>query len=77
MHTFVVTMHHLEGTNIELVNRCSFNYSGWICAIAAIGKNKAVGVIMMVVAAFFTATAALAIVLFKMVSSSRFLSENL
>lgn len=47
-----------------------FNYSGWISAIAAIGKNKAVGVIMMVVAAFFTATAGLAIVLLKMVSSS-------
>lgn len=77
MHTFVITMHHLEGTNIKLVNRCGFNYSGWISAIAAIGKNKAVGVIMMVVAAFFTATAALSIVLLKMVSSSRLLSENL
>lgn len=54
-----------------------FNYSGWISAIAAIGKNKAVGVIMMVVAAFFTATAGLAIVLLKMVSSSWFPSENL
>uniref|UniRef100_A0A671PWH7 Secretory carrier-associated membrane protein n=1 Tax=Sinocyclocheilus anshuiensis TaxID=1608454 RepID=A0A671PWH7_9TELE len=69
MHTFVVTMHHLEGTNIKLVNRCLFNYSGWISAIAAIGKNKAVGVIMMVVAAFFTATAALSVVLLKMVHS--------
>lgn len=54
-----------------------FDCSGWISAIAVIGTNKAVGVIMMVVAAFFTATAALSVVLLKMVSSSRFLSENL
>lgn len=43
-------------------------FSGWISAIAVIGSNKAVGAIMMVVAAFFTAAAALSVVLLKMVS---------
>lgn len=54
---------------IQSVGIPRWGNSGWISAIAAIGKNKAVGVIMMVVAAFFTATAGLAIVLLKMVHS--------
>ncbi|ROI37109.1 Secretory carrier-associated membrane protein 2 [Anabarilius grahami] len=44
--------------------------SGWINAITAWSSNKAVGVIMLVVAAFFTTGAALSIVLLKMVHSN-------
>ncbi|TRY96001.1 hypothetical protein DNTS_002161 [Danionella cerebrum] len=54
---------------IQAVGIPNWGNSGWISAIAVIGKNKAVGAIMMVVAAFFTATATLSVILLKMVHS--------
>lgn len=77
MDIFVVAKHHVEGTPIHWLLYVPFDSSGWINAITAMGSNKAVGVIMMVVAAFFTTGAALSVVLLKMVSSSEFWSENL
>lgn len=46
------------------------NVSGWIAAVSVVGNNPAVGVIMMVVAAFFTVCAVMSVVLLKMVSSA-------
>uniref|UniRef100_A0A8C2KA35 Secretory carrier-associated membrane protein n=1 Tax=Cyprinus carpio TaxID=7962 RepID=A0A8C2KA35_CYPCA len=66
---FFIFLAQIAVSVIQSVGIPRWGNSGWISAIAAIGKNKAVGVIMMVVAAFFTATAALSIVLLKMVHS--------
>ncbi|XP_016414935.1 secretory carrier-associated membrane protein 2 isoform X2 [Sinocyclocheilus rhinocerous] len=66
---FFVFLAQIVVSVIQSVGIPRWGNSGWISAIAAIGKNKAVGVIMMVVAAFFTATAALSVVLLKMVHS--------
>ncbi|KAK7121932.1 hypothetical protein R3I93_022883 [Phoxinus phoxinus] len=55
---------------IQSVGIPKWGNSGWISAIEAMGYNKAVGAIMMVVAAFFTASAALSVFLLKMVHSN-------
>ncbi|XP_051548677.1 secretory carrier-associated membrane protein 2-like [Myxocyprinus asiaticus] len=54
---------------IQCVGIPRWGNSGWIAAINAIGSNKAVGAIMMVVAAFFTVCAVMSVVLLKMVHS--------
>ncbi|KAF7652287.1 hypothetical protein LDENG_00098780 [Lucifuga dentata] len=55
---------------IQAVGIPKWGNSGWITAFAAISsKQKAVGIIMMVVAAFFTVCAILSIILLKMVHS--------
>lgn len=77
MDVSVVAKHHAEGAHIHWLLDVPLDSSGWINAITAWSSNKAVGVIMLVVAAFFTTGAALSIVLLKMVSSSDFSSENL
>lgn len=55
---------------IQSVGIPKWGNSGWISAIEAMGYNTAVGAIMMVVAAFFSASAALSVVLLKMVHSN-------
>ncbi|XP_051976015.1 secretory carrier-associated membrane protein 2 [Xyrauchen texanus] len=54
---------------IQCVGIPRWGNSGWIAAMEAIGSNKAVGAIMMVVAAFFTVCAVMSVVLLKMVHS--------
>ncbi|XP_059392004.1 secretory carrier-associated membrane protein 2 [Carassius carassius] len=66
---FFIFLAQIVVSVIQSVGIPRWGNSGWISAIAEIAKNKAVGVIMMVVAAFFTATAALSIILLKMVHS--------
>lgn len=46
-----------------------WGFSGWIVSLAALSKNKAVGVIMMINAVLFTAQAAMGVVLLKRVHS--------
>ncbi|XP_059365222.1 secretory carrier-associated membrane protein 3-like [Carassius carassius] len=46
-----------------------WGFSGWIVSLAALSKSKAVGVIMMINAALFTAQAALGVMLLKRVHS--------
>ncbi|TRY65115.1 hypothetical protein DNTS_009670 [Danionella cerebrum] len=46
-----------------------WGFSGWIVSLAALAKNKAVGVIMMMNAVLFTAQAAMGVVLLKRVHS--------
>ncbi|XP_016086226.1 secretory carrier-associated membrane protein 2 [Sinocyclocheilus grahami] len=64
---FFVFLAQIVVSVIQSVGIPRWGNSGWISAIAVIGKNKVVGVIMMVVAAFFMATAALSVILLKMV----------
>uniref|UniRef100_A0A9J7X6F4 Secretory carrier-associated membrane protein n=1 Tax=Cyprinus carpio carpio TaxID=630221 RepID=A0A9J7X6F4_CYPCA len=66
---FFVFFAQIAVSVIQSVGIPRWGNSGWITAIAAIGYNRAVGIIMMVVAAFFTATAALSVILLKMVHS--------
>ncbi|KAI7790632.1 secretory carrier-associated membrane protein 2 isoform X2 [Triplophysa rosa] len=54
---------------IQSVGIPRWGNSGWIAAVSVVGSNLAVGVIMMVVAAFFTVCAVMSVVLLKMVHS--------
>nr|XP_029541575.1 secretory carrier-associated membrane protein 2-like isoform X1 [Oncorhynchus nerka]XP_029541576.1 secretory carrier-associated membrane protein 2-like isoform X1 [Oncorhynchus nerka]XP_029541577.1 secretory carrier-associated membrane protein 2-like isoform X1 [Oncorhynchus nerka] len=54
---------------IQSVGIPNWGNSGWITSLSAIGSNKAVGAIMMVVAYFFTACAVLSVILLGMVHS--------
>ncbi|XP_013876731.1 secretory carrier-associated membrane protein 2 [Austrofundulus limnaeus] len=52
---------------IQSVGIPSWGNSGWISAMSVIGSNKAVGIIMIIVAILFTMCAATSIILLKMV----------
>ncbi|XP_061451066.1 secretory carrier-associated membrane protein 2 [Rhineura floridana] len=54
---------------IQAVGIPNWGISGWIAALTETGSNMAVAVIMMVVAAFFTACAVLSLILLKKVHS--------
>lgn len=47
-------------------------FSGWIVSLAAMNKSVAVGAIMMINAIFFTAQAAMGVVLLKKVKTELF-----
>ncbi|XP_052399847.1 secretory carrier-associated membrane protein 2 [Carassius gibelio] len=66
---FFVFLAQIAVSVIQSVGIPNWGNSGWITAIAAIGYNKAVGIIMMLVASFFTLTAAMSVILLKMVHS--------
>ncbi|KAF7237801.1 Secretory carrier-associated membrane protein 2 [Varanus komodoensis] len=54
---------------IQMIGIPDIGTSGWISALSETGKNPAVAIIMMVVAAFFTICAVLALFLLKQVHS--------
>ncbi|XP_018621210.1 secretory carrier-associated membrane protein 2 [Scleropages formosus] len=54
---------------IQAVGIPKWGNSGWIAAVSIIGSNVPVGIIMIVVAVFFTICAALSVILLKMVHS--------
>ncbi|XP_056595834.1 secretory carrier-associated membrane protein 2 [Triplophysa dalaica] len=54
---------------IQSVGIPRWGNSGWIAAVSVVGSNPAVGIIMIVVAAFFTVCAVMSVVLLKMVHS--------
>nr|XP_033780274.1 secretory carrier-associated membrane protein 3 isoform X7 [Geotrypetes seraphini] len=54
---------------LQTIGIPGWGFSGWIASLAAIKKNLAVAIIMMIVALFFTATSVLGIVMLKRIHS--------
>nr|XP_033780269.1 protein FAM189B isoform X2 [Geotrypetes seraphini] len=55
---------------LQTIGIPGWGFSGWIASLAAIKKNLAVAIIMMIVALFFTATSVLGIVMLKRLALS-------
>ncbi|XP_029909080.1 secretory carrier-associated membrane protein 2 [Myripristis murdjan] len=66
---FIVFFFQVAVFILQAVGIPGWGNSGWIASFTIIGKNKAVGAIMIVVACFFTVCAVLSVILLKMVHS--------
>lgn len=51
----------------------SFSFSGWISSLTGLNKSIPVGIMMIIIAALFTASAVISLVMFKKVSHTLFI----